>query len=420
LRRFKILTLGCKVNTYEAEAIKLALLNRGYKLADKDVDVVIINTCAVTHTSEKKSRQLIRRMIRLHNRAIVAIMGCYSQIEANTIAEIDGVNIVIGTVDRLKIVDLIEQYILTKKSIVLINDLPQSINYEPMKVTHYTDKTRAFVKIQDGCNNYCSFCIIPYARGNQRSRNKVAILEEIKQLIGNGYKEIVLTGINTSGYGLDLVNYRFTDLITEILDANPDLFRLRISSIEISEITDRLLNLIATNKIMANHLHIPLQSGSDAILIKMNRKYTSDEYEKKVQQISKLIPNIAITTDVIVGFPNESEAEFLKTYHLAKRLGFAKIHVFPYSPRIGTVAYNLIDDVPASIKKQRVNRLIELSNILENKYTSRFIGQQLDIIVEHHDDDKDVYIGHTSNYLKGFVNKKDVKVGDVVKIIYQQ
>jgi threonylcarbamoyladenosine tRNA methylthiotransferase MtaB len=420
LRRFKILTLGCKVNTYEAEAIKLALLNRGYKLADKDVDVVIINTCAVTHTSEKKSRQLIRRMIRLHNRAIVAIMGCYSQIEANTIAEIDGVNIVIGTVDRLKIVDLIEQYILTKKSIVLINDLPQSINYEPMKVTHYTDKTRAFVKIQDVCNNYCSFCIIPYARGNQRSRNKVAILEEIKQLIGNGYKEIVLTGINTSGYGLDLVNYRFTDLITEILDANPDLFRLRISSIEISEITDRLLNLIATNKIMANHLHIPLQSGSDAILIKMNRKYTSDEYEKKVQQISKLIPNIAITTDVIVGFPNESEAEFLKTYHLAKRLGFAKIHVFPYSPRIGTVAYNLIDDVPASIKKQRVNRLIELSNILENKYTSRFIGQQLDIIVEHHDDDKDVYIGHTSNYLKGFVNKKDVKVGDVVKIIYQQ
>jgi threonylcarbamoyladenosine tRNA methylthiotransferase MtaB len=420
LRRFKILTLGCKVNTYEAEAIKLALLNRGYKLADKDVDVVIINTCAVTHTSEKKSRQLIRRMIRLHNRAIVAIMGCYSQIEANTIAEIDGVNIVIGTVDRLKIVDLIEQYILTKKSIVLINDLPQSINYEPMKVTHYTDKTRAFVKIQDGCNNYCSFCIIPYARGNQRSRNKVAILEEIKQLIGNGYKEIVLTGINTSGYGLDLVNYRFTDLITEILDANPDLFRLRISSIEISEITDRLLNLIATNKIMANHLHIPLQSGSDAILIKMNRKYTSDEYEKKVQQISKLIPNIAITTDVIVGFPNESEAEFLKTYHLAKRLGFAKIHVFPYSPRIGTVAYNLIDDVPASTKKQRVNRLIELSNILENKYASRFIGQQLDIIVEHHDDDKDVYIGHTSNYLKGFVNKKDVKVGDVVKIIYQQ
>jgi threonylcarbamoyladenosine tRNA methylthiotransferase MtaB len=420
LRRFKILTLGCKVNTYEAEAIKLALLNRGYKLADKDVDVVIINTCAVTHTSEKKSRQLIRRMIRLHNRAIVAIMGCYSQIEANTIAEIDGVNIVIGTVDRLKIVDLIEQYILTKKSIVLINDLPQSINYEPMKVTHYTDKTRAFVKIQDGCNNYCSFCIIPYARGNQRSRNKVAILEEIKQLIGNGYKEIVLTGINTSGYGLDLVNYRFTDLITEILDANPDLFRLRISSIEISEITDRLLNLIATNKIMANHLHIPLQSGSDAILIKMNRKYTSDEYEKKVQQISKLIPNIAITTDVIVGFPNESEAEFLKTYHLAKRLGFAKIHVFPYSPRIGTVAYNLIDDVPASTKKQRVNRLIELSNILENKYASRFIGQQLDIIVEHHDDDKDVYIGHTSNYLKGFVNKKDLKIGDVVKIIYQQ
>lgn len=392
---FAIATLGCKVNTYESNAMSELLKNKGYKEVDFNevADIYIINTCTVTNTADNKSKKIIRQAINRNKDAIIIAVGCLVQNEKDIVNKIDGIDIVIGNKNKIKIVDYIEEYINNNRPIVEIKN--PTNEFENMKITNF-NKTRAFIKIQDGCNNYCSYCIIPYARGNVCSKEPSLVLKEAKELVANGHQEIVLTGIHTGHYGSDLDNYDLSSLLEELLKIN-DLKRIRISSIEITEITERLMNLIKNNPILVDHMHIPLQSGSNKILKLMNRKYDIDYFINKINELRLIRPNISITTDVIVGFPNETEEDFKETIDNVRKIKFSKIHVFPYSKREGTVAARMENQVSNEIKKERVSRLIEVSKELEIEYMNRFINHEVVFIPEVY---KDGYlIGHTGNYL---------------------
>ena len=392
--RAGILTLGCKVNTYESEFIINELKKRGYEICDFNevCDVYIINTCTVTNTSDIKSRKMIRKAIRMNPDACVVALGCF--IEANHDFRLDGLDIVVGNKDKSKVVDLIDEWFLNRKE---IRDLYKDVAYEfeDMYINSFPGRTRAFVKIQDGCENFCSYCIIPYVRGKCRSKKLEVVLKEIKDLVSNGYQEVVLTGIHTGNYGVDL-GTNFANLLKEVVKIE-GLKRLRISSIEITELTDEVLEVMRNNKVIVDHMHIPLQAGSNKVLKLMNRKYDLDYFFKKIKEIKSVRPTMAITTDVIVGFPGEEEEDFLETIETCKKIGFSKIHVFPYSERRGTKAMELEGHVDPKIKKERAKRLLEVSKELENNYFSSFIGRDVVVLVEEF---RDGYsYGHTDNYL---------------------
>ena len=415
--KYKIVTLGCKVNTYESNTIDDLMQNNGYeKVLDDNADIIIINTCTVTNTANNKSLKMIRHATNHNKNAIIIVCGCASQVYKDDILKIDGVNIIIGNYGKSKIIEYIEEYKRNRKQIIDIRDI-NDIKFETMKLNNF-DKTRAFVKIQDGCNNFCSYCIIPYSRGGIRSRDKEDIISEIKSLISNGHSEIVLTGIHTGHYGEDNENYKLFNLLNEILKIK-GLERLRISSIEITELTDEVLDVLKNNKVLVSHLHIPLQSGTDKILKLMNRKYDTNYFAKKIEKIRKIRPEIAITTDIIVGFPGETEDDFNQTMEFAHNIKFAKIHVFPYSERSGTAACNFDGQISENIKKERVRKMIKLSQNLEEEYMSKFINFVEEILVEVRDDE--YVIGHTGNYLlvkaKYFGNEKNIKVR-IIKIEY--
>lgn len=389
-----ILTLGCKVNMYESEFVANLLKSNGFEICDfHDVcDVYIINTCTVTNTSDIKSRKMIRQAIRNNPDACVVAMGCF--IEANKDYQIPGLDIIIGNKDKSKIVELIHQYFEKKN---MIKDLYSNrfTEFEDMYIKEFPGRTRAFVKIQDGCDNFCSYCIIPFVRGKCRSKDKDKVISEINDLVSNGYQEVVLTGIHTGNYGYDK-DYDFADLLSEVVKIE-GLKRLRISSIEITELNDRVLSIIKDNDVIVDHLHIPMQAGSDEILKLMNRKYDLDYYFKKIEQIRKIRPMISITTDVIVGFPGEDEKLFEKTIETCKKIGFAKIHVFPFSLRNGTKAEELPNHLSNEEKKKRSRKLLEVSKELENNYFSKFIGKSESVLIEQY---KDGYsYGHTGNFL---------------------
>ena len=389
-----ILTLGCKVNMYESEFVANLLKNNGFEICDfHDVcDVYIINTCTVTNTSDIKSRKMIRQAIRNNPDACVVAMGCF--IEANKNYQIPGLDIVIGNKDKSKIVELIHQY-FEKKNIIKDLYSNRFTEFEDMYIKEFPGRTRAFVKIQDGCDNFCSYCIIPFVRGKCRSKDKDKVISEINDLVSNGYQEVVLTGIHTGNYGYDK-DYDFADLLSEVVKIE-GLKRLRISSIEITELNDRVLSIIKDNDVIVDHLHIPMQAGSDEILKLMNRKYDLDYYFKKIEQIRKIRPMISITTDVIVGFPGEDEKLFEKTIETCKKIGFAKIHVFPFSLRNGTKAEELPNHLSNEEKKKRSRKLLEVSKELENNYFSKFIGKSESVLIEQY---KDGYsYGHTGNFL---------------------
>ena len=335
--------LGCKVNSYEVEAVAQDFFNHGFRLFDEKVDtfpsVVIINTCAVTETSVTKDKKMIRHYKKIYPEAVLCVMGCYSQYKGEYILNSLGADIVIGTSNRSKLYSLYEEFTANKKKVYLHDENNKITNYEDMHVNKFLFNTRAYVKIQDGCNNFCTYCLIPYIRGRSRSREKEDIVSEIKRLINNGHKEIVLTGVDMSSYGLDLrEKTTFSDLLEYILVNVPELYRLRISSLEESLLDDKFLSLLAKYDSLANHLHIPLQSGSKEVVKRMNRKYDLESFKEKVKRIRELRKGISITTDVIVGFPGESEENFLETFNSCKEINFSKIHVFPYSDREGTIA----------------------------------------------------------------------------------
>lgn len=413
--KFQIYTLGCKVNTYESNVMRDALLNKGYfevGLKEK-ADITIINTCTVTNTADSKSMKVIRQAIRRNENAIIVVCGCLVQNKKEEVSKIDGVDIVIGNINKSKIVDYIEKYIEEKKQEVDVRNI-MNTNFEPMMLNNF-NKTRAFVKIQDGCNNFCSYCIIPYTRGNVRSKDKQSVLKEIQLLVDEGHKEVVLTGIHTGNYGAEFADYKFADLLKDIVKIDK-LERLRISSIEITEINDDVMEVIKENNILVDHMHIPLQSGSDAVLKRMNRKYDKEYFINKIKKLRKIRPNISITTDVIVGFPGETKEEFEETIETIKKIEFTKLHVFPYSKREGTKAAVMDGQVDENIKKKRVKILLQLSKELEYNYMEKFIGKKVIFIPEMA---KEEYIiGHTGNFLnvKYHGNKNDLNKDIEVKI----
>ena len=414
MKKVGFITLGCKVNIYESNALKCELTDRGYIVgeADSDCDCFIINTCSVTNTADSKSRKMIHKCIKMNPSAIICVMGCYAQTN-DEVKEIDGIDILIGNGNKKSVVDTIDSMIRGKrkeKRIDILNIL-ETTEYEKLGVTSY-DHTRAFVKIEDGCENYCTYCIIPFARGRVRCKPIDEVIEELKRITNEGYLEVVLSGIHTGRYKDHDVN--FSGLVKRILDEVPKLKRLRVSSIEMNEVDDEFIALMKDHKVIANHLHLPLQSGSDVILSKMERKYDVRAYIDKVKALRSARPDISITTDVIVGFPYEGDAEFMETYNLCKDLGLSKLHVFPYSMRKGTKA-SLMPQIKDSEKKDRAKRLIELSNHLEEEYAKKFIGSILDIIPEQ-ETLGGMMMGHTSNFLQVFMPKDLDKIGKLYNV----
>lgn len=390
--KFAIHTFGCKVNIYESEYIINLLLDKGYTQVDfnEESDIYIINTCTVTNEADKKDRKLIRSTRNNHKNSILIVMGCYSQLNPN---DIDA-DIVIGNKHKSNIIELIEKYKQTKEKIVLVEDISKT-EFEDMYINRFIEHTRAFVKIQDGCNAFCSYCTIPYARGGLRSKDFNTVIKEVSNLVNKGYKEIVLTGIHTGRYGLEQ-NTNLETLLKELVKIK-DIFRIRLSSIEINEITDGIIELIKNNQVMAKHLHIPLQSGSNNILKSMNRLYDLDFFLKRIDYIRKEIPDISITTDLIVGFPGETEELFQETIDTLNKIKFTKIHTFPYSKRNGTKAASMPNHLDNQIKKCRVRKVLSLSDKYELEYYKNNINKEFDGIVETRKDDKKIVL--TSNYI---------------------
>lgn len=413
-------TLGCKVNAYETEAIWQLFQQNGYKRVDfeEEADVYLINTCTVTNTGDKKSRQVIRRAIRRNPDAVIAVTGCYAQTSPAEVANIPGVDIVVGTQGREKLVEYVERFLRERQPINTVSNIMKQREFEELGVSHFSDRTRAFLKIQEGCNNFCTFCIIPWAKGLSRSRKPENVLEQAKLLVEKGYKEIVLTGIHTGGYGEDLENYSLADLLWD-LDKIEGLNRIRISSIEASQIDDRIIEVLNASEKMCRHLHIPLQAGDDTILKRMRRKYTTAEFREKILQLHEAMPNVAITTDVIVGFPGETDEQFENGYRFIEELGMYQLHVFPYSKRSGTPAARMPDQVSDEVKHERVKRMMELSKRLQLKYAEKFVGEVVEVIPERpykDDPHSGYYMGYSDNYLNVVFPANEKLVGQVCRV----
>jgi len=418
MKTFTVYNLGCKVNAYELSALSSLLIKEGFKEDNRNPDVVLINTCSVTATADQKSRQHIRKMQKLFPNAVIAVMGCYAQGNHKFIEEEIKPTILLGTSHRRDVIELIKKAISDGGNYKIIEENTRSFEYEELGITSYTENVRAFLKIQDGCNNFCTYCIVPYRRGKMRSRKKENVIEEAKYLVSKGYQEIVLSGIHVGGYGQDLGDFSFSDLVETLLNID-GLKSLRISSIEESEIDEKLINLITTKDNLAKHLHIPLQSGSNHVLKLMNRKYTREQFINTIKRIKKLVPDVMISGDVIVGFPQESEEDFKDTYDLCKEC-FDMLHVFPYSLRPGTVAARMEGQISPEKKKERSKVLLDLSNELYKNFVNRFIDKEVTVLVEKYDKEKQVNIGHTSNYISVEIPNKESKVGEYITVKLQK
>ena len=412
-----VMTLGCKVNTYESEYVINELKKAGYDIKSFDdiCDVYIINTCTVTNNSDSKSKKMIRQAIKRNPNACVVAMGCF--IAANPDIEIPGLDIIIGNKDKAKIVSLLDEY-FKNKEIINKQYTGRLKEFEDMYITDFPGRTRAFVKIQDGCDNFCSYCIIPFVRGKCRSKEESKVISEVTDLVSNGYKEVVLTGIHTGSFGVDL-DTDFADLLDKLVKID-GLDRLRISSIETTELNDKVLNVLKNSKVLVDHLHIPIQAGSNEILKAMNRKYDLEFFFNKIKEIRSIRPEISISTDVIVGFPGETEELFETTIDTCKKLEFSKLHVFPYSERKGTASSRMDNKVERGVVKDRARRLIEVSHELENNYMNKFINREVEVLIE---EVKDGYsYGHTGNYLyvkiKGEYPHNEYKKVRIIDIEY--
>ena len=394
MKKFMIKTLGCKVNSYESEFIRTLFLNKGYTEVENGADVIVVNTCTVTNTADNKSKKVINN-VKDHNgkNAIVVACGCFCENNKEKIEDLINADIILGNKDKSHIVEYVEDFAKNKKRIIKMYDM-SNVLFEDMEIKKYEHNHRAFVKIEDGCNNFCSYCIIPYVRGRVRSKDFNTCLMEFNDIALNGHKEIVLSGIHTGQYNSN--GKKLSDLINEISKIE-QIKRIRLSSVEITELDDGMMKIIENNPKFVSHLHIPLQSGCNKILKLMNRKYDLDYFTNKVNEIRKYRKDISLTTDVIVGFPGESEEDFLETYNYCKSVGFAKIHVFPYSDRNGTVASKMENKVPGNIKKDRARRLISLSQELENAYIEKFISRKISVLIER--EDNGYYYGVSEEYI---------------------
>lgn len=399
-------TLGCKVNTYESNAMLKIFNEAGYQEVDfKQVaDVYVINTCTVTNTGDSKSRQMIRKAIRKNPKATICVVGCYSQTAPEEIEKIEGVGVVLGTQYRSDIVKYVDEHLETGEMVIKVDNVMNLRKFEDLNIDRFKN-TRAFLKIQDGCNRFCTYCTIPYARGSVCSKDPNKVLEEVKELAAHGFKEVILSGIHTASYGLDLEgNINLINIIEEI-EKIDGIERIRIGSIEPAFFTEEVVEKIKGFKKLCPHFHLSLQSGCDATLKRMNRRYTAEEYEASVNMLRETLPDVSISTDVIVGFPGETEEEFNETYEYLKRIHLTKTHVFKYSPRKGTKAADMPNQLDGTVKDIRSKALIELNDKNEHAFTEKFIGRVMDVLIEKEIKDKpDFYEGYTRNYIKVIVH----------------
>ena len=392
--------LGCKVNQYESEAIAELFAEKGYEIVgiDEEADVYVINTCTVTNFGDKKSRQLIRKVKRQNENAIVAVVGCYAQTAPKELMEIAGVNLVIGTKDRAQIVEMVEQYDRANGVENHVSDIMKERVFEPLSIQKLANRTRAYLKIQDGCSQYCSYCIIPYARGPIRSREPQEVVAEVKRLAENGFKEVVLTGIHVASYGKDRRATSLLDILKQVHEVE-GIERIRFSSIEPNVVTEEFAQTMAALPKVCDHFHLSLQSGCDKTLKEMNRKYDTEKYRQAAATLRKYLPKVALTTDIIVGFPGETEEDFRESYAFAEEIGFAKIHVFPYSPKRGTPAAARKDQLLNAVKAERSHTLIQLSDKMAAEFLADAVGTDAEVLYERAVGDG-IYEGHTTNYMK--------------------
>ena len=410
-------TLGCRVNQYDTDAMRGLFIQSGYTPVDFDekADIYVINTCSVTNMGERKSRQLIRKAKRTNEDAYIIVTGCYAQLAPEAIAAIDGVNLVIGTNNRHRVVELVEQLESTEKQISIVRNIMEQATFEEMPLYgNEIDKARAFMKIQEGCNNYCTFCIIPYTRGKLKSRRVEDIVKEAKRLVEHGYHEIVLTGIHLGNYGIELLEKPNLAHVVKALLEIPGLERIRLGSIESVEVSEELVDLMAKDPRFCTHLHLPLQAGSDHILKLMNRHYNLQEFKDLIARLRSRIPGLAITTDIIAGFPGETDEDFEETLRTVEEIGFTHIHAFPYSKREGTPAATMEDQVPEAVKKTRVALLNSLGQKGLQKFAGQMIGKPAEILIEREEDG--YYLGFTNEYIHGKI-KKGITAHDVGTII---
>ena len=409
-------TLGCKVNQFETEVMEGLFKEKKYEIVNFEevADVYVINTCSVTHLGEKKSRQLIRRAIKNNNKAIVAVVGCYSQVAADEIAKIEGVSLIVGTKERKNIVTLVETVLKEHQPLQVVEDVMDYHEFEDIPLLNNPDRTRAFLKIQDGCSNFCTYCIIPYARGPLKSRKLDSILSEAEKLLESGFKEIGLTGIHLGAYGKDLADeIALVDVVKALLD-NEKLTRLRLGSLESIELDQEILEIMNQDQRLCRQLHLPLQSGSDKILKKMNRNYTTAEFKALIDNIYAKVPGVAITTDVIVGFPGENSTDFNEAVEFIKNMNFSKIHIFPYSKRKNTPAANYAEQVSEDEKKKRSVYLKEISDMASAKYRNKMLNTTVEILVENIT--PDYAEGLASNYVKVYCENNNFQKDNFYKL----
>ncbi len=394
-------TLGCKVNTYDTESMMELFEKADYEIVDfeEQADVYIINTCTVTNVGDKKSRQMIRKAKRLNSQAVVVVTGCYAQTSPEDLKKIPEVNIIIGNQDRHRIVQLVEEKVQSGRNIDIVQDIMKTREYEELKISKVKDHARAFIKVQEGCNNFCSYCIIPYARGPVRSRTIENILEEGRQIAAQGYKEIVITGINVSSYGRELEGITLIDALRGLNEIE-GIERIRLGSLEPMLLDEAFIMGLKEIHKLCDHFHLSLQSGSDEVLEKMNRKYDTKTYKTIIDNIRKVFPKASLTTDIMVGFPEETDENFRESYEFISQIRFSKLHVFKYSKRQGTPASKMENQVPESIKEERSKEIIQLSDKLEKDYYKQFLGEKLTVLIEQSSkEDYNNYQGHTTNYI---------------------
>ncbi len=419
LRRAAFYTLGCKVNQYETEAMIESFENAGYETVEytEYADVYIINTCTVTNMGDRKSRQIIRRALELNPNAFVAVVGCYSQIAPKEVLEIPGVSLVVGTNERSRIVELAEYAMEKEEKLNLVNDIMEVREFEEMSIKNYKSRTRAFLKIQEGCDQYCTYCIIPYARGHIRSRKPESIIAEVRELAESGFKEVVLTGIHVASYGKDLGDTSLIEIIEKVHQVD-GIERIRMSSVDPNVMTDEFIGRLKKLPKICRHFHLSLQSGCDETLKRMNRKYTTEEYKRVVGKLREVFADVALTTDLIVGFPGETEEEFLKTAEFIEEISFSAMHVFKYSPREGTPASKYKNQVKPQEKDARSKLITSIARKNEEKFKNGFIGQRLKVLYEQPIDEKDsLYEGLTDNYIRVVSESQSDIKGKIIETI---
>lgn len=415
MKKSAFYTLGCKVNQYDTEAVIENFKNNGYEIVpfDEYADVYVVNTCTVTHLSDRKCRQMLRKTKKINPNSILIAMGCYAQSAGEKIkADVEEVDIIVGTNHRQKIVEMVEQF---KEDQVfnLVDDIMEVTEFEELTISNMDERTRVYLKIQEGCNNYCTYCIIPYVRGKIRSRKEENVLAEAKRLVASGFKEIVLAGIHVASYGKDLEGTSLIQVI-EKLNQIEGLERIRLSSIEPVVVTEAFKEALPRMTKLCRHFHLSLQSGSDTVLKRMNRKYTTEEYLESVRKLRSVWPDVAITTDIIVGFPGETEEEFKETMAFVEEVGFAQVHLFPYSTREGTVAAKMKDQIAPQVKDERVTRLKQVCDTSRRRFIKSHVGRVVEVLFETIENG--VGTGYTSNYLKVNIPNLDDMTNTVCQV----